>query len=129
MFLYYFTITLLYYYNRLCKLNEASPDDHDSNSFRRKSRSNMRHSRTIVDPCYPVFRYDGLPVSQSLYEQYIASHCEELRDNGDGIYERHGDDDNLQSRNLPNDLMNAKLPINSSQNSITREGMLFKFVN
>ncbi|KAG5337832.1 HPS4 protein, partial [Acromyrmex heyeri] len=105
----------------LCKLNEASPDDHDSNSLRRKSRSNMRHSRTIVDPCYPVFRYDGLSVSQSLYEQYIASHCEELYDNGDGIHECRGDDDNLQSRNLPSDLTNAKLPINSSRNSITRD--------
>lgn len=92
----------------------------------------MRHSRTIVDPCYPVFRYDGLPVSRSLYEQYIASHCEELRDNGDGIHERHDDDDNLQSRNLPSDLTSAKLPISSSRNSITRdarEGMLFKLIN
>ncbi|XP_018314730.1 Hermansky-Pudlak syndrome 4 protein [Mycetomoellerius zeteki] len=106
----------------LCKLNEASPEDYDSNSPRRKlTRSNMRHSRTIVDPCYPVFRYDGLPVSRSLYEQYIASHCEELRDNGDGIHERHDDDDNLQSRNLPSDLTSAKLPISSSRNSITRD--------
>ncbi|XP_043504941.1 uncharacterized protein LOC122525964 isoform X2 [Polistes fuscatus] len=35
---------------------------------------------TITDPCYPVFRSDGLPVSQALYEQYIASHYEELQD-------------------------------------------------
>ncbi|XP_024877372.1 uncharacterized protein LOC112458155 isoform X1 [Temnothorax curvispinosus] len=103
----------------LCKLNEVSPDD--PNSPRRKfTRSNMRHSRTIVDPCYPVFRYDGLPVSQSLYEQYIASHCEELRDN-DGVHERRSDDDNLQSKSLPSDLTSAKLPINSSRNSITKD--------
>ncbi|XP_011164544.2 uncharacterized protein LOC105199242 isoform X1 [Solenopsis invicta] len=105
----------------LCKLNEVSPEDRDSNSLRRKvSRNRMRHSRTIVDPCYPVFRYDGLPVSQSLYEQYVASHCEELRDNSDGLNERRGDDGNLQSRSLPSDLISAKLPINSSRNSITK---------
>lgn len=89
----------------------------------------MRHSRTIVDPCYPVFRYDGLPVSQSLYEQYVASHCEELRDNGD-VHERRGEDDNLQTRSLPSDLMNAKLSINNNRNSSVmkdaREGTLFK---
>lgn len=122
-------MTKLYYYYRLCKLNEVSPEDRDSNSLRRKvSRNRMRHSRTIVDPCYPVFRYDGLPVSQSLYEQYVASHCEELRDNSDGLNERRGDDGNLQSRSLPSDLISAKLPINSSRNSITKnahEGMLF----
>lgn len=58
----------------------------------------------------------------------MASHCEELRDNGDGVHECRGDDDNLQSRSLPSDLMSAKLPVNS-QNSVTRdarEGMLFK---
>jgi len=88
----------------------------------------MRHSRTIVDPCYPVFRYDGLPVSQSLYEQYIAFHCEELRDNG-GIHERRNDD--LQSRSLPSELTNVKLSINSNRNSIARdarEGTLLKIV-
>jgi len=88
----------------------------------------MRHSRTIVDPCYPVFRYDGLPVSQSLYEQYIAFHCEELRDNG-GIHERRNDD--LQSRSLPSELTNVKLSINSTRNSIARdarEGTLLKIL-
>lgn len=36
--------------------------------------------QTITDPCYPVFRCDGLPVSKSLYDQYISSHYEELKD-------------------------------------------------
>ncbi|KAL0125675.1 hypothetical protein PUN28_004625 [Cardiocondyla obscurior] len=103
----------------LCKLNEASPDDHDSNSPQRKLISNsLRRSRTIVDPCYPVFRYDGLPVSQSLYEQYVASHCEELRNNDD---HKHRDNDNLQSKNLPGDLTNVKLPTNISLNSISKD--------
>ncbi|XP_012540121.1 uncharacterized protein LOC105838818 isoform X2 [Monomorium pharaonis] len=107
----------------LCKLNEASPDDRNPNSPRRKmTKGSVRHSRTIVDPCYPVFRYDGLPVSQSLYEQYVASHCEELRDNSDGIHEHRDDENNLQSKSLPSDLMNVKLSINNSQNSVTKNG-------
>lgn len=104
------------------KFSEASPDDHDSNSSQRKLiASNKRYSRTITDPNYPVFRCDGLPVSQSLYEQYVASHCEELRDDGgNSIHERCNDDDNLQSRNLSSDL-SAKLSINSSSSSITKD--------
>ncbi|XP_072745778.1 uncharacterized protein Hps4 isoform X1 [Anoplolepis gracilipes] len=109
----------------LCKFNEVSPDDHDLNSPQRKlTKSGKRYSRTITDPYYPVFRCDGLPVSQSLYEQYVASHCEELRDDGgdsSGIHERCNNNDNLQSRNLSNELMNAKLSINSSSSSITRD--------
>lgn len=124
-FYYLFSFFIkFYYYNRLCKFNEASPDDCDPNSPRRKLIGNdKRYSRTITDPCYPVFRCDGLPVSQSLYEQYIASHCEELRDDGgdNGIHGRCNDNDNLQSRNLSSDLMSAKLSINSSSSSITRD--------
>lgn len=33
---------------------------------------------TITDPYYPVFRHDGSPVSQSLYDHYIASHYQQL---------------------------------------------------
>ncbi|XP_070162156.1 uncharacterized protein Hps4 isoform X2 [Polyergus mexicanus] len=108
----------------LCKFNEASPDDCDPNSPRQKfTGSDKRYSRTITDPCYPVFRCDGLPVSQSLYEQYIASHCEELRDDGgdNNIHGRYNDNDNLQSRNLSSELMSAKLSINSNSSSITRD--------
>ncbi|XP_017880807.1 uncharacterized protein LOC108625361 isoform X2 [Ceratina calcarata] len=55
---------------------EASPQ---------KKYSQKRQFHTITDPCYPVFRYDGLPVSQSLYEQYISTHFEELKDGGNDI--------------------------------------------
>ncbi|KAL6258441.1 hypothetical protein P5V15_010397 [Pogonomyrmex californicus] len=106
----------------ICKLNEASPDDRNPNSSQRKlTRGSIRHSRTIVDPCYPIFRYDGLPVSQSLYEQYVASHCEELRDNSNGINERHDGSDNLQLRNLSSHMTSAKLPVNNSRNSFTKD--------
>ncbi|XP_076228176.1 Hermansky-Pudlak syndrome 4 protein isoform X1 [Nomia melanderi] len=44
---------------------------------------------TITDPCYPVFRCDGLPVSMSLYEQYISSHYEELTDDTDNTVNRN----------------------------------------
>uniref|UniRef100_A0A0C9RFL7 HPS4_1 protein n=1 Tax=Fopius arisanus TaxID=64838 RepID=A0A0C9RFL7_9HYME len=36
------------------------------------------HSTTITDPCYPVFKFDGSPVSQELYDHYISSHYQEL---------------------------------------------------
>lgn len=113
------------------KFSKVSPDDHDPNSPQRKlTESSKRYSRTITDPNYPVFRCDGLPVSQSLYEQYVASHCEELRDDGGStIHGRCNDNDNLQSRNLSSDLMSAKLSINSSSSSITKdagEGTRFK---
>ncbi|XP_076627150.1 Hermansky-Pudlak syndrome 4 protein isoform X4 [Colletes latitarsis] len=44
---------------------------------------------TITDPCYPVFRCDGLPVSKSLYEQYISSHYEELTDDSSNTINRN----------------------------------------
>ncbi|XP_012142156.2 Hermansky-Pudlak syndrome 4 protein isoform X3 [Megachile rotundata] len=46
----------------------------------RRRPMHRRQFHTITDPCYPVFRCDGLPASQSLYEQYISSHYEELKD-------------------------------------------------
>lgn len=103
---------------------ETSPNDPNPNSSRRKlSGNDKRYSRTITDPCYPVFRCDGFLVSQSLYEQYIASHCEELRDDGNssGIHGSCNNDDNLQSKNLSSDLTSAKLSINSSSSSISKD--------
>lgn len=34
-----------------------------------------RFFNTITDPCYPVFRSNGFPVSGFLYDQYIANRC------------------------------------------------------
>ncbi|XP_067213318.1 uncharacterized protein HPS4 isoform X2 [Linepithema humile] len=102
--------------DQICKFSEASPDNLDSNSSRRTLGRGKRHSRTITDPCYPVFRSDGLPVSQSLYEQYVATHCEELCDDGnDGSVRGHrGDDGSFQLRNLSSELTSIKFPANSS---------------
>lgn len=33
---------------------------------------------TITDPCFPVFRQDGLPLSQSLFDEQIANHYRAL---------------------------------------------------
>lgn len=52
--------------------NEDSPDTV------KKSKLGKNRFVTITDPCYPVFRNDGIPVSRSLYDHYIASHYQEL---------------------------------------------------
>ncbi|CAK9809741.1 BLOC-3 complex member HPS4 [Anthophora plagiata] len=54
-----------------------------------KKALHRRQFHTITDPCYPVFRCDGLPVSQFLYEQYISSHYEELKDNRENTINRN----------------------------------------
>jgi hypothetical protein len=43
-----------------------------------KKCKQRRFYNTITDPNYPVFRTDGLPVSQSLYDEYISNHYQEL---------------------------------------------------
>ncbi|XP_026828329.1 uncharacterized protein LOC113561394 isoform X2 [Ooceraea biroi] len=108
----------------LHKFNKVSPDDHDSSRRKSFTRSSRRYSRTITDPCYPVFRFDGLSVSQSMYEQYVASQCEELHNdhgNDSAIRKHHDNDGNLRPKNLPNDLTNAKLPTNDSSSSLTKD--------
>lgn len=68
----------------LPKLNKNLHINYDIDMLPNKlSEKNIFH--TITDPCYPVFRSDGLPVSQALYEQYIASHYEELKDDSTTI--------------------------------------------
>ncbi|XP_035739202.1 uncharacterized protein LOC118449101 isoform X2 [Vespa mandarinia] len=69
----------------LPKLNKNVHINYDIDMLPNKlSENNVFH--TITDPCYPVFRSDGLPVSQALYEQYIASHYEELKDDNTNNY-------------------------------------------
>lgn len=73
--------------------NCSSPDVSPEKKSWRK-----RQFHTITDPCHPIFRCDGLPVSQSLYEQYISSHYEELKDDRNNTIDR-----NDFSISLPND--------------------------
>ncbi|KAG7208950.1 hypothetical protein KM043_015124 [Ampulex compressa] len=62
------------------------PQDYESNSPQKKNSGSKQYFQTITDPCYPVFRCDGLLVSQSLYEQHIASHYAELKDDSSNIH-------------------------------------------
>lgn len=52
--------------------------DYKSHTARRKTMPNKRYFNTITDPNFPVFRSDGVQVTHSLYNQYIASHYQEL---------------------------------------------------
>lgn len=61
---------------------------------------------TITDPCYPVFRCDGLPASQSLYEQYISSHYEELKDDRNNTINRNDFLTNLTNNCNAKNIMN-----------------------
>lgn len=61
----------------LPKLNGNLCVDYEAESPK-KQRQRRRVYSTITDPYFPVFRSDGLPVSQSLYDEYIASHYKEL---------------------------------------------------
>ena len=64
--------------------NVLSPE-----SSPQKKPTHKKQFQTITDPCYPVFRCDGLPVSKSLYEQYISSHYEELKDDNSDAIDRN----------------------------------------
>ncbi|KAK2588525.1 hypothetical protein KPH14_006304 [Odynerus spinipes] len=69
----------------LPKLNKNLHIDCDIDMLSNKPLTEKHIFHTITDPCYPVFRSDGLPVSQALYEQYIASHYEGLKDDSTKI--------------------------------------------
>lgn len=65
--------------NKTMSLNaDDSPDDNDEKQV----------SVTISDPHYPVFRNDGVPISKSLFDEYLCQHypnkidkCEEALKN------------------------------------------------
>lgn len=87
-------------------------------------KSNKQCSRTITDPCYPVFRCDGLPVSRSLYEQYVSSHYDyELRDKDSGIRESGQLHDSCPPRSLlNNETTKAATDSNLMTKDTSREG-------
>lgn len=72
-------MTLKTYSIGLPRLNEQLRTNLTPDSPEMKSRKQHRFFNTIADPFYPVFRQDGSPVSQCLYEEYISRHYGELR--------------------------------------------------
>jgi hypothetical protein len=58
--------------------NDLSPQE----KIEPKSGGLQRIFNTITDPSYPVFRGDGLPVSQELFDKYLEQHYCELNEEG-----------------------------------------------
>lgn len=73
-------ISLRYYSIGLPKLNKNLYSD-DSPDKKLVPGKPFFHS--ITDPCFPIFRTDGLPVSGTLYDHYVATHYQELRSTED----------------------------------------------
>ncbi|XP_012257296.2 uncharacterized protein LOC105686759 isoform X2 [Athalia rosae] len=71
-------VSLRYYSIGLPKLNQNLQFDYE-NSPQKKLPPGKQFFHTITDPCYPVFRCDGLPVSKALYDDYLATHYQELK--------------------------------------------------
>ncbi|XP_015431517.1 PREDICTED: uncharacterized protein LOC107187850 [Dufourea novaeangliae] len=88
-----------------------------------KKPAYKKQHHTITDPCYPVFRCDGLPVSMSLYEQYISSHYGELTDDSNNTINRNDFFASLTDRNAKNTTINcdATSKDNLEELSNTRE--------
>lgn len=59
------------------RVKEIVYTDYDSDASRGKTWPKKKVFNTITDPYYPLFRDNGHPVSQSLYNQYISSRYEE----------------------------------------------------
>lgn len=57
-------------FNSNAQNNRVSPRDDPINT--------KRIFHTITDPNYPVFRHDGCPLSQGLYDHFISCHYQEL---------------------------------------------------
>ncbi|CAG5087282.1 Similar to HPS4: Hermansky-Pudlak syndrome 4 protein (Homo sapiens), partial [Cotesia congregata] len=62
----------------MCNISHSKSSLNSSEFDCKAHYLNKRLFNTITDPSYPVFRYDGRPVSQSLYTHYISSHYQEL---------------------------------------------------
>lgn len=60
----------------LPKLNNMLSVDIETESPKKQKHWRVYH--TITDPLHPVFRSDGIAVSQSLFDDYISSHYQEL---------------------------------------------------
>lgn len=55
---------------KLCHEEDISPEE--------KSSPGKHFFNTITDPLFPVFRWDGVPISHSLFDEYVSRHYELL---------------------------------------------------
>lgn len=72
-------VSLRYYSIGLPKLKKNLCYDYCEDSPQKKLPPGKQFFHTITDPCFPIFRCDGLPVSRALYDHYVATHYQELR--------------------------------------------------
>ncbi|XP_049780805.1 uncharacterized protein LOC126182412 [Schistocerca cancellata] len=55
---------------KLCHEEDISPEE--------KLSPGKHFFNTITDPLFPVFRWDGVPISHSLFDEYVSRHYELL---------------------------------------------------
>ncbi|XP_044015038.1 uncharacterized protein LOC122857111 [Aphidius gifuensis] len=68
-----------YWHRKSSSLSTLNDDKHFHNFNDLSSKEkNKKYFMTITDPCYPVFRQDGNPISQTLYDHYISLHYQSL---------------------------------------------------
>lgn len=75
-----------YWHRKSSSLSTLNDDKHSHNFNNHNNNNNdlsnreknKRHFMTITDPCYPVFRQDGNPITQTLYDHYISLHYQSL---------------------------------------------------
>lgn len=62
----------------LPRLTQDMMDDSNECSSMKDFPTGKNFYNTISDPLHPVFRYDGLPISRSLYNEKLANHYQLL---------------------------------------------------
>lgn len=71
-------IPIKYYGFGLPRLTQDMVDDSNEYSSVKDFPTGKNFYNTISDPLHPVFRYDGLPISRSLYNEKLAQHYQLL---------------------------------------------------
>ena len=70
--------SLRMYNLRSSRMDKNVHTDYDLDILQQKVVLQKKYFTTISDPYFPIFRNDGLPVSQSLYNEYISAHYKKL---------------------------------------------------
>lgn len=86
---------------KLCKEVELSMKD-DKN---KRKLYKTRFYKTIADPMNPVFRYDGVPVSKSLYNHCLDEHYKDFITANITIDSR---EEFIKNKNLENEIVKLK---------------------